>query len=152
MMEKTPATAAPSRQDFERDVITRAGADPAFRAELLADPRAAIKKAYGVELPPSLELRVVEETPSVFYLVLPLQSEELTDEQLAAVAGGAGIASPFPKMVIGGIFDKDLQGGHEARVAGGDGRRGAAGVPQSMTKPARDASHREGASRSNNAA
>ena len=119
MMEKAPATAAPSRQDFEREVIARAGADPAFRAELLADPRAAVKKAYGVDLPPSIELRVVEETPSVFYLVLPLQSAELTDEQLAAVAGGSGLASIFPKVDVGRIFDKDGLAGIKWDSGGG---------------------------------
>lgn len=110
MAEETAAVgASSSRQEFERDVIARARADAAFRAELLADPRAAIKKAYGVHLPPAIDLRVVEETPSVFYLVLPLQGEELTDEQLAAVAGGTGFATFIPKFDIGGIFDKDLQ-------------------------------------------
>ncbi len=131
MMEKTPATAAPSRQDFERDVIARAGADPAFRAELLADPRAAIKKAYGVDLPPSLELRVVEETPSVFYLVLPLQSEELTDEQLAAVAGGAGIASLFPKMVIWRHLRQGPSGMHlKYELPGATAAAGLPGFPK----------------------
>jgi hypothetical protein len=119
MMEKAPATAAPSRQDFEREVITRAGTDPAFRAELLADPRAAVKKTYGVDLPPSIELRVVEETPSVFYLVLPLKSAELTDEQLAAVAGGSGLANIFPKVEVGRIFDKDGLAGIKWDSGGG---------------------------------
>ena len=131
MTEKTPATAAPSRQDFEREVITRSGADPAFRAELLADPRAAIKKAYGVDLPPSIELRVVEETPSVFYLVLPLQGEELTDEQLAAVAGGTGLATVFPKFSVGGGFDKDLQGfTPRYELPGSTAAAGLAGFPK----------------------
>ena len=130
MMEKTPAPVAPSRQDFEREVIARAGSDPAFRAGLLADPRAAIKMAYGVDLPPSLELRVVEETPTVFYLVLPLHSEELTDEQLAAVAGGAGIASVFPKLDIGGIFDKDLKGALKYELPGATAAAGLPGFPK----------------------
>jgi hypothetical protein len=107
MAEETAAAgASSSRQEFERDVLERAAADPAFRAELLANSRAAILKIYGVELPPSIELKVLEETPTTFYLVLPAQTDELTDEQLAAVAGGAGVAGIFPKVETGGTFDK----------------------------------------------
>jgi hypothetical protein len=90
--ETAAAGASSSRQEFERDVLARAAADPAFRAELLADPRATIRKVYGVELPPSIELNVLEETPTTFYLVLPVRADQLTDEQLAAVAGGAAVA------------------------------------------------------------
>ena len=79
-----------SRQDFEKDVVLRARANPEFRQQLLADPKAAIHAAYGMEIPPDVEIRVRQETPSLFYLVLPVESDELTDEQLAAVAGGVG--------------------------------------------------------------
>jgi len=132
MAEETAAVgASSSRQEFERDIIARARGDAAFRAELLADPRAAIKKTYGVELPPSIELRVVEETPSVFYLVLPLQGEELTDEQLAAVAGGTGLATVFPKFSVGGGFDKDLQGfTPRYELPGSTAAAGLAGFPK----------------------
>jgi hypothetical protein len=80
-----------ARQVFEQDVIARARTDAAFRADLLADPRQTVRRVYGIELPASIELRVVEETPSVFYLVLPAASEELSDEQLASVSGGVGM-------------------------------------------------------------
>ncbi len=35
-----------------------------------------------------VDIHVLEETPSKFYLVLPVEKVELTDEQLDAVAGG----------------------------------------------------------------
>jgi hypothetical protein len=115
MTETTPQTdVLSSRQAFERDVLARASADAAFRAALLTDTRAAIKNAYDLELPPSIDLRVVEETPSTFYLVLPAQTAVLTDEQLAAVAGGAAGAGIFPNVVFGATFDKD----HAASFAG----------------------------------
>lgn len=79
-----------SRQEFEKDVILRARADPAFKQQLLVDPKAAIRATYGVDMPKEVELQVLQETPSNFYLVLPFEPEELTDEQLAAVAGGVG--------------------------------------------------------------
>ncbi len=92
MADETPRIGqALSRQEFEQDVIHRASEDARFRQELLADPKAAIKTAYGVEIPPDVDLQVLEETRSRFYLVLPVQSAELTEEELAAVAGGFGI-------------------------------------------------------------
>lgn len=81
-----------SRQDFEREIILRAREDPDFKQALLADARSAILNAYGVEIPPDVNLQVVQESLSTLYLVLPLQTDELTDEELAAVAGGTGAA------------------------------------------------------------
>lgn len=99
MTENTsPSGQSPSRRDFERDVIMRAQKDAGFRRQLLADPRAALKAAYGLELPPEIDLHVVEESPSKFFLVLPPQTAELTDEQLASVAGGVGVAVAYGKL------------------------------------------------------
>jgi len=86
----TQDAGASSRQDFERDVVLRARTDPEFKKALLADARTALQSTYGMEIPPDLEIQVLEETPSRFYLVLPAALDELTDEQLAAVAGGVG--------------------------------------------------------------
>jgi hypothetical protein len=104
MTEKTAQdTQSLSRQDFEKDVILRAAAEPAFRQKLLADPKAALQATYGVELPPDLEISVLEETPSKFYLVLPAQTRGLTDEELAAVAGGTTMPLGM-KMDVLNIF------------------------------------------------
>ena len=82
---KTPSV---SRAEFEKIVATKAQADAAFRARLVADPKAALKQDFGVELPEEIEFHVFQETPSRFCLVLPPVSRELTDEELAQVAGG----------------------------------------------------------------
>lgn len=79
-----------SRAEFEKLVLAHARDDGAFRASLLADPKGTLKKAFEVELPDAVEFTVVEETPSRFYLVLPVESAELSDEELGAVAGGVG--------------------------------------------------------------
>lgn len=85
-----------ARPEFERDVILRAQADADFRKALLADPRTTLCQAYGIEIPPSVELQVLEETPDRLYLVLPAARgpEELSDDDLAQVAGGAGHPQP----------------------------------------------------------
>jgi hypothetical protein len=91
--QKSQGGQAQSRQEFEREVLRRAGADAAFKRQLLADPKAALKAAYGIEISPEIDVQVLEETPSRFYIVLPVPSAELSDQDLAAVAGGANIAS-----------------------------------------------------------
>jgi hypothetical protein len=51
-------------------VIAKAWADDAFKQKLLSDPASTLKKE-GLELPPGVEVRVVECTDDVYYLVLP---------------------------------------------------------------------------------
>jgi hypothetical protein len=80
-----------SRQDFEKELVRRARADADFKQQLLADPKAAIQRTYGMEIPPDVQVEVLQETASKFYVVLPPAIDELTDEQLAAVAGGVGM-------------------------------------------------------------
>ncbi|MFZ9690611.1 MAG: NHLP leader peptide family RiPP precursor [Phycisphaerales bacterium] len=64
--------------------------DPAFKAKLIADPKAAFAER-GIKVPERLTIKVLENTPTVFHLVLPstTASSDLTDEELAAAAGGA---------------------------------------------------------------
>lgn len=70
-------------------IIARAMHDDAYRQELLVNPKQAIHREFGKELPPGLDVRVVEEAPNVVYLVLPARrASELSDDELAAVAGG----------------------------------------------------------------
>jgi hypothetical protein len=45
--------------------------DDRYREELLANPKSAIQQEFGKELPLGLEVRVVEESANVVYLVLP---------------------------------------------------------------------------------
>ncbi len=89
--------------DLEAKLIQKAMADEAFKRELMNNPKTAIAKELGQELPAELEFEVLEQTPTKLYLVLPMSesaekspNEELAEEQLEAVAGG-GIGFPdFP--------------------------------------------------------
>jgi hypothetical protein len=81
-----------SEQNLKDQLIERAQADAAFRAELVADPKAAIHAAFGVELP--VGMQVVEEAPDEVVLVLPAaeRGAEVSDAELAGVAGGVELA------------------------------------------------------------
>lgn len=69
-------------------IIARTWADPAFKQRLLANPEAVLREE-GVAPPPGKKVKVVENTDDTVYLVLPRAPEELSDEQLSQVAGGA---------------------------------------------------------------
>ena len=68
-----------------------AWADDKLRQRLITTPGAVLKE-HGIEIPAGMEVRVVENTDKVHYLVLPAKPAgdvaELTSSQLAAVAGG----------------------------------------------------------------
>ena len=80
---------AENAPDFAK-IIAKAWRDPAFKAELIANPAAALK-AEGIDVPAGMTVTVVENTDKQFHLVLPpVPTDELSDEALDAVAGGYG--------------------------------------------------------------
>jgi len=60
-------------------IIQKAWAEPAFKESLLSAPLKAIKEAFGVEFPAGVELKVVEESSSSYYLSLPRKPEEIAE-------------------------------------------------------------------------
>ena len=81
-----------SSTEMQAQLIERATRDPEFRRELIEDPRAVIQREFGIDVPDRVDIRVVEESPTTSYLVLPSPApeagQELSDEELEAVAGG----------------------------------------------------------------
>ena len=93
----TDTTGSGGREEMERRIVQRSLEDDVFRQQLLADPKAAIEEELGGPLPEEVRVVAVEETPDTVYLVLPLSGslagqdpEEVSDQDLQAVAGGAG--------------------------------------------------------------
>lgn len=81
-------------KDLEAQLIERAWQDEAFRQALLSNPKAVIEAEFGQKLPEDLQIKVLEETPNLMYLVLPMNPDQLTDqdlsdEELDLVAGGS---------------------------------------------------------------
>lgn len=78
-----------------RAIVLKAQTDPVFRAALLADPRAALKDAFEIDLPAGVSVSVVEETAQSLTLVLPQapvstadNDDVLSDDELEMVAAG----------------------------------------------------------------
>ena len=81
------------RKKLEQQLIEKAMKDPGFRKRLLENPKAVIHELTGFELPPSLNVIILEEDPQTVYLVLPTvpaqpDETELTAKELEMVAGG----------------------------------------------------------------
>jgi Nitrile hydratase, alpha chain len=74
-------------------VIAKAWGDDAFRAQLLADPNAALA-AEGITAPEGKTFAIVEDTDDVVHVVLPARPTELSDDELDSVAGGMSYIPP----------------------------------------------------------
>ena len=70
-------------------VVARTWTDPAFKAQLLADPLATLAAA-GLSIPPGVNVKVVENTDKLIHLVLPppVADSGLSELELEKIAGG----------------------------------------------------------------
>ena len=89
-----------------RRVVERASTDGTFRSLLISDPKTAVESELGVIIPADLTVKVFEEGPDEFFIVLPPMEacDESRDPALAAavagVAGAAGVVGV--SGVVGG--------------------------------------------------
>ncbi len=68
-------------------LIAKCWADEGFKQKLLSDTMATLKEE-GAELPAGLTVKALENTDSVFHLVIPAKPTDLSDDDLDKVAGG----------------------------------------------------------------
>lgn len=83
-----------SREDMQKDIgklVAKAWSDDGFKARLVSDTKAVLKEC-GIEMPEGIEVKVVENTDKVKHFIIPPRpdDDELSDEALQNVAGGAG--------------------------------------------------------------
>src|SRR3954468_23059845 len=73
-------------------IVAKAWADQSLRQRLLDEPGAVFEQE-GIDIPAGVNVQVIENTKENWYFILPGKPEnlegELSDEQLAGVAGGA---------------------------------------------------------------
>ena len=72
-------------------LLSRAGEDGEFRARLLASPRDAIEREFGVTLAKGHEIHVHEETETAMHVVLPPRSKLNEEERMEAMTGAASL-------------------------------------------------------------
>ncbi|HEX5454136.1 MAG TPA: NHLP leader peptide family RiPP precursor [Stellaceae bacterium] len=93
MAEEATKTRRLSRRELDEKIIARAWTDDEFRRKFVADPRGQFEAHLGTTLPDSLKMTVHEETPDSLHFVIPQKPpqnlDELSDEDLERVAGGA---------------------------------------------------------------
>lgn len=79
----------------------KADENASFRKALTANPAAALGELLGVDGFEGLSIRVIEETAGEAVLVLPPAVDDgaLTDDQLARVSAGAGIADNLASLL-----------------------------------------------------
>jgi hypothetical protein len=96
----TTSGSSDARTGIQQMILDRAESDSQFRDLLMNDPKQAISQEFGATLPPSLNIRVLEEQPGEVVLVLPSQqtqsSAALSDTELEAVAGGSTCSWTIP--------------------------------------------------------
>ena len=81
------------RQQIEQQLIEKAMKDESFRKQLIENPGAAIEAELGMKIPGTMNIKVLEEDPKTFFLVLPYTHRnnpqmELTEAELKSVSGG----------------------------------------------------------------
>ncbi|MHA7967458.1 NHLP leader peptide family RiPP precursor [Paenibacillus sp. CAU 1782] len=70
-----------SQQELQNQIIEKAWADEEFKKKLIADPKAALKEAFDLDIPADINVEVLEETADTYYLVLP-QSPSASKNQV----------------------------------------------------------------------
>ncbi len=68
-----------------------AAKNPEYRKALVEKPREVVGAQLGTSIPPSVQVKVIEEKPNEFYVIIPhtaKEGEELSDADLEQVAGG----------------------------------------------------------------
>ncbi|MCU0241001.1 MAG: NHLP leader peptide family RiPP precursor [Vicinamibacteria bacterium] len=72
-------------------IADQAAKNPRYRDQLMKDPRTLMSKQLGTDIPASMKIKILEETPDTYFVVLPYvpkEGQELDDADLEKVAGG----------------------------------------------------------------
>ncbi len=82
---------AVTRGQIMDKIVEQAQTNPEYYNQLMKDPRSLMSRQLGTEIPANVTIKVIEESPDTYYVVLPYQPKEgaeLSDADLEKVAGG----------------------------------------------------------------
>jgi hypothetical protein len=68
-------------------IVAKCWADETFKQQLIADPKATLAAA-GYPVPEHISINVVENTNTYLTVVIPINPQTLSDQELDNVAGG----------------------------------------------------------------
>jgi hypothetical protein len=68
-----------NRDNVEQGIVDLAHKNPEFRKELLADPRAALAKIFGGDLPDNVKVEVHEEDANTVHIILPTEKDSFAN-------------------------------------------------------------------------
>jgi hypothetical protein len=98
----TEQASALSRHDLEAKIVKRCWEDEAFRRQFTSDPAGTFVKYLEVPAAHLPKISVHQEEPGSWHIVLqakPARANELSEEDLEKVAGGAS-ASPIVTVTL----------------------------------------------------
>lgn len=77
-------------------MLKKSVTDQEFRKKLLKNPKAMVKEYSGKEMPEGFSLKLIEADPAVdmTFVLPPLRTDELSDQELDQVAGGRASSCP----------------------------------------------------------
>jgi len=83
-------------EEAVRIIYRKSMVDEEFRQLCFTEPKKAVWQATGMNLPDHFKLRFVDNAGAHLTLVLPdmITNDELSDEDLEAVAGGVSVLTP----------------------------------------------------------
>jgi len=103
-MSAEDQTVIAARENMKKwsQLVAQAWADDKVKQRFVSAPDAVLRER-GIEVPPGVEIRVVENTDKIYYFTLPARPDptELSASQLTGVAGGVKMAAD--SVVIGPI-------------------------------------------------
>ncbi|WP_437718446.1 NHLP leader peptide family RiPP precursor [Sorangium sp. So ce448] len=89
-------TTITDRDAFVAHIVSRVWKDEGYKQRLLKDPKAVLAEELGTQISEKVEVRVLEETPNVRYLVIPYSKDRfrtVTEVELLSASGSIGVAT-----------------------------------------------------------
>lgn len=91
-----------SEEKYQK-LIAKCWADPAFQQSLFDDPRKILMNE-GWHVPDGLTVIAMENTQQIFHLVIPVMPKDVSDEDLAGMAGAGPVwLNPNPNPIPEGF-------------------------------------------------